>query len=218
MPDQQHVESEHKETGRIEAFSDGVLAIAITLLALELKVPHDTGAKDFSLGLALRDQWPMYLAFLISFFFILVMWINHHRLFTVIRRSDNNLLLLNGFLLLCICIVPFVTELVAEYLQDPGQNVAAMVYSGAFLMTSLLFNALWRYASYKNRLFDQKTDLQLVNFISRQYVFGPFLYLLTFLVATFSAPASLFMSFVIAIFFAMPQKAVRELITEAQEP
>src|SRR5437667_9414974 len=88
--------TEEKQTGRIEAFSDGVLAIVITLLALDLHVPQD---RSVSLVAQLLKQWPVYLAFFISFMFILAMWINHHRLFMAIRRSDNNLLLLNALFL-----------------------------------------------------------------------------------------------------------------------
>src|SRR5438093_9234247 len=110
--------TEEKQTGRIEAFSDGVLAIVITLLALDLRVPPIPEDRSVSLVSQLLKQWPVYLAFFISFMFVLVMWINHHRLFTAIRRSDNNLLLLNGLLLMGITVVPFGTALVAEYLQS----------------------------------------------------------------------------------------------------
>ncbi|HVO44584.1 MAG TPA: TMEM175 family protein [Aggregatilineales bacterium] len=137
-----HHEHDEKETGRVEAFSDGVLAIAITLLALELKVPPPSGDPGFSLARELLDQWPTYFAFLVSFFFILVIWINHHRLFTVIRRIDNNLLIFNGLLLMSITLIPFVTDLVATYLQRPEQNIAAMVYAGLFLVNSFCFNLL----------------------------------------------------------------------------
>src|SRR5271169_6526713 len=75
-----------KETARIEAFSDGVFAIAITLLILEIKVPGPAGG---DLALQLLKQWPSYLAFVLSFFFIGIMWINHHRLFNHIKRADN---------------------------------------------------------------------------------------------------------------------------------
>src|SRR5262249_16433317 len=176
------------------AFSDGVLAIAITLLALEIKVPPPPDSGDFSLIDALLKQWPTYLAFFISFFFILVIWISHHRLFTVIRRSDNNLLILNGLLLMCVTLIPFITELVATYLMHPQENVAAVVYSGVFLLTSLFFNLLWGYASHDNRLFDEKTDLELVAFISRQYSFGMPLYLIIVFVAAISAIGSLLLT------------------------
>ena len=91
-------ESSAKETGRIEAFSDGVFAIAMTLLVLDLKVPKEVGA-NHSLSSALLEQWPSYLAFLISFATVGIMWMNHHRLFTLIHRTDHWLLVLNGLLL-----------------------------------------------------------------------------------------------------------------------
>jgi len=87
-----------KETARIEAFSDGVFAIAITLLVLDLKVPHDM-AEGRDLAAALWRQWPAYLAFVTSFATICIMWINHRRMFTLIGRADDGLLVLNGLLL-----------------------------------------------------------------------------------------------------------------------
>src|SRR5579872_4040697 len=87
-----------KETGRVEAFSDGVFAIAITLLVLDLKIP--SASPSARLADQLAKQWPAYLAFLISFSFIGIMWINHHSLFTYIRRIDHALLILNGSLLM----------------------------------------------------------------------------------------------------------------------
>src|SRR4051812_14906487 len=119
-----------KETTRIEAFSDGVFSIAITLLVLDIKVPTTQEADLGGLLSQLLHLWPNLLAFVASFFFILVMWINHHRLFTVIRRSDNNLMLLNGLLLLGVILVPFPTALVAEYLQHRDEAVAVIVYNG----------------------------------------------------------------------------------------
>ena len=87
------------ETARIEAFSDGVFAIAITLLVLDLKVPRELG-QDRTLEQALVAQWPAYLAFVSSFMTILIMWVNHHRMFTLIGRSDDRLLFYNGLLLM----------------------------------------------------------------------------------------------------------------------
>src|ERR1041385_9184169 len=102
------------ETARLEAFSDGVYAIAITLLVLDLKVPM---VQDGKLASALLHQWPMYFAFLISFAFIGIMWVNHHRLFNHIRRCDNRLLFLNLLLLLGVTVVPFPTALLAAHLK-----------------------------------------------------------------------------------------------------
>ena len=116
-----------KETGRLEAFSDGVFAIAITLLALELKVPHFeagqiTGAAVIS-GLA--HQWPSYLAFITSFFTVLIMWVHHHAIFRLVKRVDVTLLFANGFLLMLVTVVPFPTALVADILEPPPQQPPA---------------------------------------------------------------------------------------------
>ena len=123
--------AEEKETGRIEAFSDGVFAIAITLLVLELKVPHleDGGRGRLADARPSLRQWPSYVALVTSFFTILVMWANHHRMFNVVRRSNARFLYANGLLLLLVTVVPFPTALLAEYFEKPGASVAAAVYA-----------------------------------------------------------------------------------------
>ena len=113
---------ERNETGRVEAFSDGVLAIVITLLVLELHVPREL-TSDAALRAALVHEWPAYFAFLTSFVTVGIMWVNHHRLFTLIGRVDHWLLMLN----LTICVVPFPTAIVAEYLGGEGAQTATLV-------------------------------------------------------------------------------------------
>lgn len=197
--------AEARETARIEAFSDGVFAVAATLLVLDLKVPHDVAGGQ-GLVRALAAQWPSYLAFVTSFAFIGIMWINHHRLFTLIRRSDNLLLIFNGLLLLGVTVVPFVTAVVAEYIPRDGAAVAAAVYSGTYTVVAVFFNLLWRHASHKNRLLDRKADPGMIDAITRGYRFGPLLYLVTFVLAFVSVPASLAMNLALAIFFALPSQ------------
>ena len=109
-----------KETARLEAFSDGVFAIAMTLLALELKDPRVEPATAGSLASGLLNQWPSYLAFFSSFFTVLVMWVHHHAIFRQVQRVDVRLLFANGFLLLLITAVPFPTAIVAQYLRTPA--------------------------------------------------------------------------------------------------
>ena len=209
-PLQRNAAESDKETGRIEAFSDGVFSIAITLLVLDIHVPTTQQADATSLLSQLLHLWPNLLAFVASFFFILVMWINHHRLFTVIRRNDNNLLLLNGLLLFGVILVPFPTALVAEYLQHRDEATAVMIYTGWFLMIAIFFNLLWRYAAHDNRLFTEKTDRQLATSITRQYSFGIPLYGGAFLVAVFSPLLSIVLSIVLAVFFALPSKSITQ--------
>ncbi|MGI8552045.1 MAG: TMEM175 family protein [Dehalococcoidia bacterium] len=191
--------------GRLEAFSDGVFAVAITLLVLDLKVPRAAELPEGK-GLlsALLKQWPAYLAYIISFAFILIMWVNHHEIFRRVKRSDHYLLLLNGLLLMGVCLVPFSTSLLAEYIQKHDQHTAAAIYSGAYVLIAIFFNLLWRYAAHEDRLLDRDEDPRFVRQLSRQYSFGPLLYLVSFILAFINVPACLALNFGLAVLFALP--------------
>jgi len=198
-------EREEKETARLEAFSDGVFAIAITLLVLELKVP----AGSASLGRTLASEWPSFAAYLTSFATIGIMWLNHHRLFTLIRGVDHWLLVLNGLLLLGVSVVPFPTELVAQYLGHPGEVTATAVYGGSFVFIALGFNGLWRYASSRDRhppLLRVPHDAPEVLAIHDQYRVGPIAYLVAFVVAFWWPNVSIAMMLALAVFFLIPAK------------
>ena len=199
-----------KETGRVEAFSDGVFAVAITLLVLNIQAPSDV-LKDSALVGILLDKWAAYLAFVTSFATIGIMWINHHRLFNHIKRIDTILLLLNLMLLLVVVFVPFPTALLVPYIAHPNQRLAALVYSGTFVVLAIFFNVLWRYATYKGRLLGKNADLAAVRAISKQYLFGPVLYLIAFGVAWINVPASVVLNLLWAVFFAIPSRKSREL-------
>jgi uncharacterized membrane protein len=201
---QREIESrEEKETGRVEAFSDGVFAIAITLLILDVHVPHDL-PETTTPGEALLKQWPSYLAFLTSFALIGIMWINHHKLFTLIKRSDHLLLVFNSLLLLGSTVVPFTTSLLAEYIGHSDQRVAAMVYMGNFFVIAIFFNLLWRYAAHDHRLLAPGVSEDEVHSINRAYTLGPPVYLLCFAIAYFSVPLALGMTIALVIFYALP--------------
>jgi uncharacterized membrane protein len=199
------MDPKRNETGRIEAFSDAIFAFAITLLILDIKVPH--GA-DSNTGLwsALVEQWPTFAAYLTSFATIGIMWMNHHYLFTVIRRVDHSLILLNGLLLLTVTFTPFPTAMVAEYFNHPGEHLAAAVFSGLFVMIAILFNVLWHHASKDNLLIGDGIPDSLVKEITRAYRFGPIFYLVAFAFAWVSAPVSIGICFALAIYFALPRK------------
>lgn len=203
-------ESDAKETGRIEAFSDGVFAIAITLLILEIKVPQDI-PEGKTLYDELLKKWPSFLSFVDSFVTILIMWINHHRMFTHIKRSNTLLMFFNGLLLLIITFIPYPTSVVAEHLQDKEENAAVVFYCGTFVITALLFNLVWRYASYKNRLLDKNADAVAVRSITQSYNFGPLLYGIATGLAFVNGLVSLIFTLLLAIFFAMPDKSERSL-------
>jgi uncharacterized membrane protein len=194
------------ETARIEAFSDGVFAIAITLLVLDIKVPRDMPNAQ-ALGRALAQQWPSYLALVTSFATILIMWINHHRLFTLIGRFDHGLLFYNGLLLFGVIIVPFPTALVAEYLGHPGQYVAAAIYNGTFLLIAVFFNVLWRSASRGHRLIHPAADRQAVQAVTDSYRWGPLMYVIAFVLGFISVTGSLVLNLGLALYFALPSRA-----------
>lgn len=191
-----------KETARLEAFSDGVFAIAITLLILEIRVPPPEGDTPGALWPALIRLWPSYLAYAISFGTILIMWLNHHALFKVIKRVDNCFILINGLLVMAITFVNFPTAVLAEYIERPDAQVAALFYSGTYMVVAIIYNGLWRYASHKHRLLDPAFDQALVDDISRQFRFGPLMYLVAFLAAFVSVPVSVGLNAALAIFYA----------------
>jgi uncharacterized membrane protein len=202
---------ELNETGRVEAFSDGVFAIAITLLVLDIKVPRELPA-DVTLAAALMREWPSYLAFVTSFATILIMWINHHRIFTLIGRVDDRLLFYNGLLLLGVTVVPFPTALVAAYLGHSGQYLAAAVYNGTFIVIALFFNLLWRSASIGGRLLHAHANTRRVEAITDGYRWGPAIYTVAFALAFVSVAASLALNLALAVHFARPTLGSRHLL------
>lgn len=197
-----------RETARLEAFSDAVFAIAITLLALELRVPQLPEAADgATLGRALLAEWPGYLAFVISFGTILVMWINHHWLLRIITRSDQVFLLLNGLLLMLITAVPFPTSLASSYLRRPGAPLAVAVWSTYFAVIAIAFNILWRYARRGRRLIGPDVPQALIDSVHRRYRFGPLLYLAAAVLALVFVPLSVAANVGLAVLFAIPHPA-----------
>jgi uncharacterized membrane protein len=207
---------DEKETNRLEAFSDGVFAVAITLLVLNIRIPGldlppDKLPFDSDLWSKLRDEWPMLAAYVTSFATIGIMWLNHHRLYTYIKRINTGLVLLNLLLLMFIVFLPVPTALLAEYVERPDQHAAAIVYSGTLVLTACCFNLLWRYASYHNRLIGKNVDSRAIEDISKQYLFGPFAYLIAFALAFVSTPATIIACFALALFFALPPRLPRSL-------
>ena len=130
-------------TNRLEAFSDGVIAVAITLLVVGIAVPEVGGRH--SLGHELLAQWPEYAAYAVSFLTIGIIWMNHHAMIGRLRQADHSILILNLFLLMTIGVLPFATDLMARYLRGPrDQSLAAAIYAGCFLLMSIAFSLLNR--------------------------------------------------------------------------
>jgi len=160
------------ESSRILPFSDGVFAIAITLLAMQLDVPIRNIPSESPASLAHRVLllWPMFESFVISFLVIGLFWVSHHRIFRLIRRYDTTLIWLNITLLLCISFLPFSTELLGTH---GGNRFAVMFYAGSVAMTGLVQLALWLYASQGHRLIDLDLDKHTILFFTMRSLTPP---------------------------------------------
>ena len=192
------------DTGRIETFSDGVFAIAITLLIIEIGVPHVVGTE--SLFHKLVELWPSYLGYATSFLVIGTVWANHHNRFRLISRSDHILLFLNIVFLMCVAFIPFPTALLAEYIRDEEHRITAVaVYSGTLAVTAVFFTLLWLYAAGNHRLVDRAVDPLLLRAMTRRYVLGMLLYILAFALAFLSPAASLGLIILLALVFVLPE-------------
>lgn len=191
------------ETSRIEAFSDGVFSIAATLLVLELKPP----GPNLPFWQGLLAQWPGFSSFLLSFLFIGIMWINHHRLFSHVRRADDVLLAVNLLLLLGVVWIPYPTSLMALSVGTMRMRDAALLYNGSYLAIALLYNLLL-FTCVRRELVDR--GYEGVQHIARRYAIGPSMYLACLVITWWSVPASLALNGAMALYFLLaPRTALR---------
>jgi uncharacterized membrane protein len=166
--------------GRLEAFSDGVFAIAITLLILEIRVP-DAG---HGLGAGLLALWPSYVAFVMSFVVILIMWVNHHELLRMVERVNYPILFANGLLLLTVTFVPFPTAVLAEHLATPEAKTAVAFYCATFVVNALTWNLLFR-AMVRGGLLRAQITAATIAGVRKAYYSGLTVYLVATIVALF---------------------------------
>jgi uncharacterized membrane protein len=195
-------------TNRLEAFSDGVLAIAITLLILEVKVP---AAASGRLGHDLLHQWPSYASYVVSFAVIGIIWVNHHAMFERIARVSRTLLFLNLLLLMTVAFLPFPTALLAAYVNRGGRDahVAAAVYGLAMELIGLGFMALWVYLARTPDVLVEGFTAANAAAAVRRTVVGPLLYLVAIALAFVSAPLSLAVYGAVAVYFVLPGREAR---------
>ncbi len=196
------------DKGRLEAFTDAILAIAITLLALDLKLPASEADKP--LGEALLHHWPSYLAYVVSFLVIGIIWVNHHAMFALIARVDRAVLFLNLLLMLVVAAIPFPTALFAEHLTDrESSHAAAVLYSGLMVTMSLCFIALWQWVITHPNLLHGHVDVEAAKGTSRRFGVGILIYVATVGLAFISGMATLFAHLVIGLYYCFDQLAVR---------
>ena len=188
-------------TTRLEAFSDGVFAIAATLLVLELRVPSDTT----DLTGALIRLWPAYAAYLVSFLTIGIIWVNHHTLLEHCKRIDRRFLYLNLLLLVAVGIVPFPTALVGQYiLSEHGDTAALVVYGAGALLIAIGFTGVFLYATHDQRIVGDKTEARRIRREGRLFPIGLAAYSLGIALAFVAPVASLAIYGLTALFYALP--------------
>jgi uncharacterized membrane protein len=193
------------ETNRLEAFSDGVFAIAVTLLILEVRLPELDGAPLFE---RLLRAWPGYVGFVISFITIGIMWANHHSIFGLIHRTSHGLVVANLMLLLCVSFLPFPTKVLGEQLRTagPDQQTAVVFYSGSFFVSAVFYNLLWQTAARRNRLIVPGCEAEAAE-VTRRFRPGAPIYLMATLAALWSVPLSLVIDAGLALLYILPRPA-----------
>jgi uncharacterized membrane protein len=190
-------------TGRLETFSDGVFAIAATLLVLEFSV--DNG---HDLGHELLQLWPSYLAYVTSFLTIGIIWMNHHHTVSFIGRVDRTFLFVNNLLLLTVAFLPFPTGLVGTSIQEgAGEQAAALAYAATLVVMAILHQIWWQYARRNRRLIADATPDSALSAVDRAYWPGVPMYATVFVVAFFSPLAAVAITFAIAAFY-LPSAAL----------
>jgi uncharacterized membrane protein len=185
------------ETTRLEAFADGVFAIAATLLIIDVSVRAPGG----ELGHEILKAWPEYAAYTVSFITIGIMWINHHTCMRQIGAVDRRFLTINLLLLMCIAFVPFPTNLIAEHFHDDGLRAAALTYGVTMTVTAVCFNSFWFYASRHDRLLAEDADPKVISGITRAYIPGVPIYGIAALSALWSPKLAVALFGAIALFY-----------------
>lgn len=204
---------ERKETGRLEALSDGVFAIAMTLLVLGIPIPtsEKLHAQHMTLQAAVLNTSALlpFLTYVISFLTILVMWINHHYMFQFVARIDRFFVVANGLLLMVIVFVNYPTALAANFVGSADGEFAAIAYNVTLISASLLYNALWFRIVSHQRLLVADADPQEVASYSRQYLFGGPMYVVALGLAFVNPGLSIALDAALAIFWAFTGKITR---------
>ena len=186
--------------GRLEAFSDGVFAIAITLLVLTIPTPHDFN----DLGSGLAEQWPAYAAYAVSFAVIGIMWTNHHTVFGHFARVDRNLVYLNLALLATVVFVPYPTGIFGEALQrGEGERTAAVFYSLVMTVNAVAWAAVWLYGSSHRRLLVAEFPEEQRRTATVMFTIGTAIYVGTIVVGLVNAYACLAVHGALAVYYAL---------------
>lgn len=202
-------------TSRIEAFSDGVFAIIVTLLVLEIHVPQVQG-QDISAVLerSLLAMAPKFLSYILSFVIVCIWWVAHHHLFHILKRSDRGLLWLNSLFLLWLAFIPFPTALMGDF---PGVRLAVMCYGAVTTLAGVSFCLMRYYVFYVGKLVDERIDRRLLKLAMMRSVMNPVLHCIAVLLAFVDTRLSIALYIILPLMFFLPSKLERYGYSEGSE-
>ncbi|WP_166481677.1 TMEM175 family protein [Scytonema sp. UIC 10036] len=196
------------DTQRIEAFSDAVFAIAITLLILEIRVPELNSTEGTpSLVSGLFALWPSYFAYIFSFVVIGIFWANHHYVFQLYERSDQVFRLFNLLFLMCISFLPFPTAVLARCITDAQQlQTVVVLYALVLFLSVLTWLLIWLYASRNHRLLNRHLDDKFIAYLTRMYILTSVLYFLALVLSLWNGIAGLVLCVGLTLLYTLPPK------------
>ena len=187
--------------GRLEAFSDGVLAIIITIMVLELKTPLSPTLA------ALKPLIPVIISYVISFVFVGIYWTNHHYLFKLYKRTDHWFNLLNVFFLMTISFLPFPSAILGEYVREPEQFAASVrFYAVGIALPAFVWLISWLYASHNKRIIDTRLNDAFVKHLTRQFFISNVIYISAILLSFRFPKVSLGIIILLTLAYLMPSK------------
>lgn len=193
-----------KETLRIEGFSDGVFAIAVTLLVLDLHFPEEHSIQNGNdLLVFLKNQWPAFLAFILSFFSIFIMWVNHHKIFKQIYSRNSAIMFANGLILFLVSAVSYPTALLARYFDGEASSVVVALYTGIFVLINLAYNLLWFLATRNKKLLRPGITDAAIKKIHNNYLYGLPIYVIALILSFWIPAVSLLIILGLWIFWAL---------------
>lgn len=193
-----------KETLRIEGFSDGVFAIAVTLLVLDLHFPEENSIQNGNdLLVFLKNQWPAFLAFILSFFSIFIMWVNHHKIFKQIYSRNSAIMFANGLILFLVSAVSYPTALLARYFDGEASSVVVALYTGIFVLINLAYNLLWFLATRNKKLLRPGITDAAIKKIHNNYLYGLPIYVIALILSFWIPAVSLMIILGLWIFWAL---------------
>ena len=200
-----------KQTGRVEAFSDGIFGVAITLLALEIGIKEYEGVNNLNLWQRIVADWPDYFTYFNSFATVLLIWMGHNQVFNLLRAANHWIILVNGLVLLLVVLFPFPTKLVGEFIRTDAANTAVAFYAGftGGINFCMLLLSACILRNKKLLMNPEKNVLWIKNQMKGQ-IMGVLAYAAITVLAFYSAQWALACTFVMWVFWAAISKDTKE--------